>query len=75
VDLEHLRLASKLYPDIVQDRHEALSERFELLSRVPDLADSEGAVRTDEGGVVFKPVRREAARRLKTAEALVVLLR
>jgi len=39
VDLEGLRLARKLDSGFGQHRHEALTERLELLPRVPDLAD------------------------------------
>jgi hypothetical protein len=39
VDLEDLRLAGKLDPGLGQHRHEALTERLELLPRIPDLAD------------------------------------
>lgn len=55
VDLKHFGLARKLDPDIVQHGHEALTERVELLLRVPDLADSEVAVRL-EGDVVLESV-------------------
>ena len=71
--LEQFRLA-RLYTDVGQHRHKALTERLELLPRVPDLADAEVAVRT-EGDVVLEPVRRPVAGVIKTAEGFVVLLR
>jgi hypothetical protein len=43
VDPHHLRLA-RLYPDFGQHWHQTLSERVELLARVPDLADPEVAI-------------------------------
>src|ERR1700745_2877300 len=46
---------------------------FELLSRVPDLADPELAVRL-EGDVVLESLRQPVARLLKTADGFVVLL-
>jgi hypothetical protein len=38
---------SKISPDVLEHRHEALTEGVELLSRVPDLAHSELAVRRE----------------------------
>src|SRR6266496_3138300 len=73
VDLEHLGLARKLDPDVLQHRHETLAERVELLSRVPDLADSEVTVRL-EGDVVLKSLRQPVARLLQTADGFVVLV-
>ena len=43
VDLEHLGL-TRLDPNVLQHRHEALAERFELVPRVPDLTDFDLAV-------------------------------
>src|SRR5437763_266421 len=72
VDLEHLGLP-RLDPDLVQHRHEALTERVELLARVPDLTDAEVAVRL-EGDVVVESLRRPVAHLLQTADGVVVLL-
>jgi hypothetical protein len=59
VDLEHLGL-TRLDPNVLQHRHEALTERVELLPRVPDLTDSELAVRL-EGDVVLESLRQPVA--------------
>src|SRR4029079_829843 len=72
VDLEHFGLARKLDPDVLQHRHEALTERVELLFRLPDLSDSEVAVRL-ESDVVLKSVRQPVAGLLQTADGFVVL--
>src|SRR6266511_2567886 len=58
---------------VLQHRHEALTERVELLARVPDLADSEVPLRT-ESDVVGESLPRPVAQRLEAAEGLVVLL-
>src|SRR3954470_11856092 len=73
VDLEHLGLARKLDSNVLQHRHEALSKCIELLSRVPDLADSEVPVRL-EGDVELESLRQPVARLLQPADGLVVLL-
>jgi hypothetical protein len=77
VDLEHLGLARQLDPKVLQQRHKTLTERLELLSRVPDLADSEVAVRT-EGDVVLKSLRQPVAgllrRRMLSSYCSVVTL-
>src|SRR5207344_7678 len=39
LNLEHLGLARELDTDVRQDRHEAVTERLELLSRGPNLTD------------------------------------
>src|SRR5829696_821530 len=49
VDFEDLRLAG-VDPDIGQQWHQALPERFPLLARIPYFADSEASV--DEVGAV-----------------------
>src|SRR6266576_2186456 len=72
VDLEHLGLASKLDPQVLQQRHQALAERIEVLARVPDLADSEVPVRP-EGDVVLESLRQPVAGFLETADGFVVL--
>jgi hypothetical protein len=43
VDLEDLRWSGKLDAALVEDRHQARTERLELLLRVPDLANPEAA--------------------------------
>src|SRR5437868_14101108 len=73
VDLEHLGL-TRLDPDVLQHRHQALAEGVELLARVPDLADSELAVGL-EGDVVLESLREPVARLLEPADRLVVLFR
>src|SRR5438105_6022753 len=72
VDLEHLGLARKLDPDVLKHWHEALTERVELLARVPDLADSEVTVRL-EGDVILESLRQPVARLLEAADGFVVL--
>src|SRR5437588_3583868 len=72
VDLEHLGLARKLDPDVLKHWHEALTERVELLARVPDLADSEVTVRL-EGDVILEALRQPVARLLEAADGFVVL--
>src|SRR5438270_7866040 len=72
VDLEHLGLARKLDPDVLKHWHKALTERVELLARVPDLADSEVAVRL-EGDVILESLRQPVARLLEAADGVVVL--
>src|SRR5437867_2537945 len=72
VDLEHLRLARKRDPDVPQHWHEALTERVELLARVPDLADPEVTVRL-EGDVILESLRQPVPRLLEAADGFVVL--
>src|SRR6266540_3782968 len=72
VDLEHLGLARKLDPDVLKHWHEALTERVELLARVPDLADSEVTVRL-EGDVILESLRQPVPRLLEAADGFVVL--
>src|SRR6185436_1347471 len=72
VDLEHLGRA-RIDPNVLQDRHEALSERIELRLRVPDLADSELPARL-EGDVELESFREPIAGLLQTPNRLVVLL-
>ena len=67
---DHLRLA-RLDPDVCQDRHQALAERVELLLRVPDLADAEGAFRA-EADVDLQPVGGPLAL-FQAADAFVIL--
>ena len=55
VELEHLGLALELDANVAQDRHQTLTERIELLLRIPDLADLEASTR-GEGDVVREPV-------------------
>src|SRR5829696_2601396 len=50
VDLENLGF-TRIYPDLFENGHEALAESFELLARVPDLADSDAPVAVVEGHV------------------------
>src|SRR6266566_4792990 len=59
VDLQNLGL-TWLDADVLQHRHETLTERVELLLRVPDLADSQLAVRL-EGDVVLESFRQPVA--------------
>jgi hypothetical protein len=63
----------KLDPDVLKHWHEALTERVELLARVPDLADSEVAVRL-EGDVILESLRQPVARIVEAADGVVVLL-
>src|SRR5436190_3125773 len=72
VDLEHLGRA-RVDPNVLQDRHEALTEGIELCLRVPDLADSELPARF-EGDVELESFREPIARLLQTPNRLVVLL-
>src|SRR3972149_200335 len=73
VDLHDLWWTGELDAARGEDRHQALTERLELLLRVPDLADPEAATGT-ESDVVVEPVRRELARCLYGGHRLVVLL-
>jgi len=72
VNLQELRLAW-VYPDLLQQRHEALPEGVHLLLRVPDLANSDVSVR-QEADVVVQAVWRPLPF-FKTANRLVVLLK
>src|SRR5215211_6240868 len=72
VDLKPLGLARKLDANVLQHRHQALTERVELLARVPDLVDSDVTVRA-EGDVVLKSLGQPVARLLQTTDGLVVL--
>jgi hypothetical protein len=73
MDLEHLRRTDELDAVLGEDRHQALTERLELLLRVPDLAHPEAAT-SSEGDVKLEPVRRELARCLDAGHRRVVLL-
>src|ERR1044071_6208122 len=73
VDLDDLGWAGELDTVRGEDRHQALTERLELLHRVPDLADPEAATGT-ECDVVLEPVGRELARRLDCGHGRVVVL-
>src|SRR5207248_2599378 len=59
MDLQKLGSA-RFDADLLQDRHEARAELVELLSRVPNLVDSELAARL-EGDVVLKSIRQPVA--------------
>jgi hypothetical protein len=55
VDLNHFG-RTRVDPNVLQDRHKALTEGIELRLRVPDLADSELPARV-EGDVELESVR------------------
>src|SRR6185295_1773747 len=74
VDLEHLGLTLELDPNVVQHRLQSLTERVELLARIPDLADAQVALRA-ESDVVGEALRRPVAGLLEAADAFIVLLR
>jgi hypothetical protein len=48
MDLEQLGLARKPDSHVLQHRHQTLTERLELLARVPDLTDSEVTARLED---------------------------
>ena len=54
VDFDDLWWPCELDTALGEDRHQAFTERLELLHRVPDLADAEAAAGA-EGDVVVEP--------------------
>src|SRR3990172_2206902 len=73
VSLEDLWSAGKLDSDVGQNGHHPLSERLQLLLRVPNLADVETVVRPEED-VVLQAVRRPGSSLLESTDAFFVLL-
>jgi len=72
VDLQKLGLA-RFYPDLGEERHEALAERLKLFTRIPDFTHSQVALGA-KADVVREALRRKASLS-KSADAFVVLLR
>ena len=72
MDVEHLWLARD-YPDIGQDRHQALAKRVKVFPRVPDFANAKVAI-CAEADVVLHPLRGPLAGLPQATIRLVVLL-
>src|SRR4029077_9813275 len=71
MDLDDLGRTGQLDTALAEDRHQTLTERLELLHRVPDLADPEAAAGI-ECDVILESIGRKRARGLDRGQRRVV---